>query len=129
MPRRIKNIYITKPNLPILDVLLPDLRKIWESKMLTNNGPYHQKFEKALRGYLKAPNVSLFANGTLTLLTGLKAFELTGEVITTPYSFPATAHVIVWSNLTPLFVDIDPHTFSMDPEKYGKISRQKLVLS
>lgn len=112
-----KNIYITRPNLPDLDGLLPDLRNIWESKILSNNGPYHQKFEKALKGYLKAPNIGLFANGTLALLTGLRAFELTGEVITTPYSFPATAHVIAWNNLTPVFVDIDPHTFSPDPEK------------
>ncbi|ODS40542.1 MAG: hypothetical protein A7315_02510 [Candidatus Altiarchaeales archaeon WOR_SM1_79] len=112
-----KNIYITKPNLPDLDGLLPDLRKIWESRMLTNNGHYHQKFEKALKDFLKARNVCLFANGTLALLTGIKAFELTGEVITTPYSFSATAHVIVWNNLTPVFVDIDPHTFSIDPDK------------
>jgi dTDP-4-amino-4,6-dideoxygalactose transaminase len=112
-----KNIYITQPNLPDLDGLLPDLRKIWESKILTNNGPYHHEFENALKGYLKAPNVGLFANGTLALLTGLKALELTGDVITTPYSFPATAHAIVWNDLTPVFVDIDPHTFSLDPDK------------
>ncbi len=117
MQRKVENIYITRPNLPDLDGLLPDLRNIWESKILSNNGPYHQEFEKALKGYLKAPNIGLFANGTLALLTGLKVFELTGEVITTPYSFPATAHAIGWNNLTPVFVDIDPHTFSLDPDK------------
>lgn len=110
-------ITVTSPLLPPLEELTPYLEDIWDRKWLTNNGHYHQKLEKELCDYLGVPYISLFSNGTLALITALQALELEGEVITTPYSFVATAHAIKWANLTPVFVDIDPDTFNLDPKK------------
>lgn len=110
-------IYVTQPNLPPLEEFIPYLEQIWASGRLTNNGPLHQQLEQALCDYLDVPFVSLFCNGTIALMTGLKALEIEGEVITTPFSFPATAHALVWNNLTPVFVDIDPSTANLDPNR------------
>ena len=106
-------ITVTSPLLPPLDELTPYLEYIWSRKWLTNNGHYHQLLEKELCDYLNVPFISLFSNGTLALITALQSLELKGEVITTPYTFVATAHAIKWNNLTPVFVDIDPNTFNI----------------
>ena len=103
--------------LPNLDDFQQDLKTIWNSKWITNNGSFHKKLEAALCEYLKVPYISLFTNGTLPLLTALQALHITGEVITTPYSFVATTHSIWWNNCKPVFVDIDPATGNIDPEK------------
>jgi dTDP-4-amino-4,6-dideoxygalactose transaminase len=110
-------IYVTQPHLPPLEELMPLLQQIWDRRILTNNGPLHQQLERALGAYLGLQHLSLFANGTLALLTALKALQITGEVITSPYSFVATSHSLLWSNITPVFADIDPHTFNLDPAK------------
>lgn len=110
-------ITVTSPLLPPLDELTPYLEDIWQRKWLTNSGHYHQQLEGELCKYLDVPFISLFSNGTLALITALQSLELTGEVITTPYTFVATAHAIKWNNLTPVFVDIDPATFNIDPAK------------
>jgi dTDP-4-amino-4,6-dideoxygalactose transaminase len=110
-------INVTQPYLPPLEEFIPYLEKIWESKLLTNNGPFHQEFEQALCEYLNVPFVSLFANGTLALVTALQALRITGEVITTPYSFVATSHSLLWNGIKPVFVDIDPKTLNIDPMK------------
>ncbi|MGY5651346.1 DegT/DnrJ/EryC1/StrS family aminotransferase [Vibrio cincinnatiensis] len=112
-----KKITVTSPLLPPLEELTPYLEDIWQRKWLTNNGYYHQQLEAALCDYLGVPYISLFSNGTLALITALQALDLEGEVITTPYSFVATSHAIKWNNLTPVFVDIDPTTFNLDPNK------------
>ena len=112
-----KNIYVTQPNLPPLEEFIPYLSKIWESKWLTNAGPYHQQLESELAEYLGVEHLSLFTNGTIALVTALQALRITGEVITTPYSFVATAHSLLWNNIKPVFVDIDPVSFNLDPEK------------
>ena len=111
------NIYVTSPLLPPLEEFIPYLEQIWQSKHLTNSGPFHQQFEAALAKYLGVEYLSLFSNGTLALLTALQALRVKGEVITTPYSFVATAHTILWNSLKPVFVDIDPKTCNMDPRK------------
>lgn len=110
-------IYVTQPYLPPLEEFIPYLEQIWENKWLTNNGPFHQQLEQALCEYLGVEYLSLFANGTLALVTALQALRITGEVITTPYSFVATAHSLLWNGLTPVFVDIDPVTCNLDPDK------------
>lgn len=107
-------IYVTQPTLPPLGEFIPYLEKIWASKILSNNGPMHQQLEKGLADYLGVKYVALFNNGTNALLTALQSLELSGEVITTPYSFIATANSIVWNGLTPVFVDIDPITLNLD---------------
>ena len=112
-----ETITVTSPLLPDLDEFQQDLRKIWDSKWITNNGSYHKRLEAALCEYLKVPYISLFTNGTLPLLTALQALRITGEVITTPYSFVATTHSIWWNNCKPVFVDIDPATGNIDPDK------------
>ena len=112
-----KQITVTAPLLPNLDEFNEMLRDIWDSKWITNNGQYHKALEKELRRYLKVPQVSLFTNGTLPLLTALQALRITGEVITTPYSFVATTHSIWWAGCKPVFVDIDPRTGNLDPDK------------
>lgn len=113
-----KNIItVTSPLLPNLDDFTEELRKIWDSKWITNNGKYHQRFEAALAEYLGVPYVSLFTNGTLPLITALQALRITGEVITTPYSFVATTHALWWNGIKPVFVDIDPATGNLDPNK------------
>lgn len=112
-----KPITVTSPLLPNLDEFHEMLKDIWNNKWLTNNGAYHQQLEKALAEYLKVPYVALFTNGTLPLLCALQALRITGEVITTPYSFVATTHSLWWNNIKPVFVDIDPETCNIDPDK------------
>ncbi len=112
-----KPIYVTQPSLPPLDEFTPYLEKIWNNKILTNCGPFHQQLERALCDYLEVEHLSLFANGTLALVTALQALRVTGEVITTPYSFVATAHSLLWNGIKPVFVDIDPKTLNLNPEK------------
>lgn len=112
-----KVISVTSPLLPPLEEFVPYLEQIWESKRLTNNGPFHQQLEADLARYLGVEHLSLFANGTLALITAMQALHVKGEVITTAYSFVATAHSLVWNRLTPVFVDIDEHTFNIDPKK------------
>ena len=112
-----KQITVTSPLLPKLDDFHELLKEIWNSKWITNNGSFHQQLEEALAEYLKVPYVSLFTNGTLPLLTALQALRINGEVITTPYSFVATTHSIWWNGCKPVFVDIDPRTGNMDPDK------------
>ena len=110
-------ITVTSPLLPDLDEFNGLLRQIWDSKWITNNGQFHQRLEKELAEYLGVPYISLFTNGTLPLLTALQALRITGEVITTPYSFVATTHSIWWNGCKPVFVDIDPKTGNIDPGK------------
>jgi dTDP-4-amino-4,6-dideoxygalactose transaminase len=112
-----KNIYVTQPFLPPLEEFLPYLEQIWESKWLTNGGPFHQQLEKELVDYLGVEHLALFTNGTLALVTALQALRITGEVITTPFSFVATAHSLLWNGIKPVFVDIHPETFNLDPKK------------
>lgn len=112
-----KPIYVTQPDLPPLEEFIPYLERIWESKWLTNNGPFHQKLEQALCNYLGVEHLALFTNGTIALVTALQALRITGEVITTPFSFVATAHSLLWNGLTPVFVDIDPNTCNLDPDR------------
>jgi aminotransferase, degT/dnrJ/eryC1/strS family len=112
-----KPIYVTSPLLPSLDDFTSSLKEIWDSKILTNNGCFHKKLEKELAIYLKVPYLCLFTNGTLPLITALQAMRITGEVITTPYSFVATTHSLWWNGIKPVFVDIDPETCNLDPNK------------
>ena len=112
-----KQITVTSPLLPDLDEFNELLKDIWNRKWLTNNGHYHQELEKALCEYLKVPYISLFTNGTLPLITALQALRITGEVITTPYSFVATTHSLWWNGIKPVFVDVDPVTGNLDPDK------------
>ena len=110
-------ITVTSPLLPDLDEFHELLKDIWQKKWITNNGEYHQRLEKALAEYLKVPYISLFTNGTLPLLTALQALRITGDVITTPYSFVATTHSIWWNGCRPVFVDIEEETCGIDPDK------------
>ncbi|EKD30760.1 MAG: hypothetical protein ACD_77C00477G0028 [uncultured bacterium] len=111
------NIYVTQPAMPPLGEFLESLTEIWGNKILTNNGPFHIQFEKALAEYLGVNYISLFSNGTLALITALQALRITGEVITTPFSFVATTHSLWWNNIKPVFVDVEPDYFTLDPEK------------
>ncbi len=110
-------IYVTQPAMPDLEEYIPLLKQIWDSKILTNNGPFHKQLEKELADYLGVPYISLFANGTLALLTALQVLRVAGEVITTPYSFVATTHSLWWNNIKPVFVDIEPKYCNLDPGK------------
>lgn len=112
-----KTIFVTQPFLPPLEEFIPYLQKVWDSKILTNGGPFHQQLEKELATYLGVEYVSLFSNGTIALMTALQALGISGEVITTPYSFIATAHSLVWNGITPVFVDVEPDTLNLDPAK------------
>lgn len=112
-----KPVYVTQPALPPLDEFTDYLKTIWDNKILTNNGPFHQQFEKELADYLGVKYISVFSNGTLALITALQALRITGEVITTPFSFVATTHSLWWNNIKPVFADIEPGTFNLDPEK------------
>jgi dTDP-4-amino-4,6-dideoxygalactose transaminase len=112
-----KPIYVTQPFLPPLEEFIPYLEQIWENKQLTNCGPFHHQLEDALCKHLGVNYISLFANGTLALVTAMQALRITGEVITTPYSFVATSHSLLWNSIKPVFVDIDPHTLNLDPVK------------
>lgn len=110
-------MYVTQPVLPPLEEFIPYLERIWHNKILTNNGEFHRELESALCKHLGVPYISLFSNGTLALITALQALRVRGEVITTPYSFVATGHSLLWNGLTPVFVDIDPVTFNLDASK------------
>lgn len=109
--------FVTQPHLPPLEEFIPYLEKIWDSKQLTNNGPFHQQLEQEMARYLGVEHLALFANATLALVTALQALRITGEVITTPYSFVATTHALHWNGIKPVFVDIDPMTLNLDPQK------------
>jgi len=112
-----KPIYVTQPFLPPLEEFNVFLKEIWESKSLTNQAKFHQEFEEKLADYLGVKYVSLFANGTLALVTALQALKITGEVITTPFSFVATTHSLWWNKIKPVFADIEPDTFNLDPSR------------
>ena len=112
-----KNLYVTQPDLPPLADFIPYLEEIWDRKILTNNGPFHERLESELCRYLGVEHLSLFTNGMMALITMLQAMRITGEVITTPYSFVATAHALHWNGIKPVFVDVDPTTGNMDPSK------------
>lgn len=118
MDKKLNNpIFVTQPEMPPLAEFTELLKQIWDNKILTNNGPFHQKFEQELADYLGVKYLSLFTNGTLALITALQALRITGEVITTPFSFVATTHSLWWNNIKPVFADIEPNTFNLDPEK------------
>lgn len=110
-------VFVTRPYLPPLEELQPYLEQIWANRQLTNGGPFHQQLEEELCRYLGVEHISLFANGTLALVTALQALRITGEVITTPYSFVATAHSLLWNGIKPVFVDIDRESLNLDPER------------
>ena len=110
-------IYVTQPSLPPLEEFTELLKQIWDNKILTNNGLFHQQFEKELANYLGVKYISVFSNGTLALITALQALRITGEVITTPFSFVATTHSLWWNNIKPVFADIEPYTFNLDHER------------
>lgn len=112
-----KPIYVTEPSLPPLEEFIPCLEKIWANKWLTNNGEFHKEFEAKLAEYLGVKYVSLFTNGMIALQVGMQALRITGEVITTPFTFVATTHAIHWNNCTPVFCDIEPETFTMNPAR------------
>ena len=112
-----KKIYVTQPYLPPFEEFVPYLRQIWDSKLLTNGGPNHAQLEKQLAQHLGVEHLALFANATVALITALQALRITGEVITTPYSFVATSHSLLWNGIKPVFVDIDPVTLNLDPQK------------
>lgn len=112
-----KQITVTSPLLPDLDEFNILLKEIWNNKWITNNGSFHQQLEKELAEYLKVPYISLFTNGTLPLITALQALRITGEVITTPYSFVATTHSLWWNGIKPVFVDVNPSNCGIDPNK------------
>lgn len=103
--------------MPPMEEFIAYLEKIWETKWLTNAGPFHQQFEGKLADYLGVEHLALFTNGTLALVTALQALRITGEVITTPFSFVATAHSLLWNGIKPVFVDIHPESFNLDPDK------------
>jgi len=111
------NVYVTKPFLPPLEEFLPYLEEIWSSGIITNGGPFHQKLEKELCRYLGVEYICLFTNATIALITALQALRISGEVITTPFSFVATSHSLLWNGVKPVFVDIDPNTLNIDPAK------------
>ena len=112
-----KPVYVTQPYLPPLDEFLPYLQQIWDNKILTNGGPFHQQLEKALCEYLGVEHIALFTNGTIALVTALQSMRITGEVITTPYSFVATSHSLLWNGIKPVFADVDPRTLNLDPAR------------
>lgn len=112
-----KTINVTQPYLPPLEEFIPYLHKIWNNKILTNGGPFHEQLEKALCEYLGVDHICLFTNGTIALVTALQALGITGEVITTPYSFVATSHSLLWNGIKPVFIDVAQKSLNLDPEK------------
>ena len=112
-----KHIYVTQPNLPALEEFIPYLQQIWDSKNLTNCGTFHQQLEQLLSEHLGVGHVALFTNGTVALVTALQSLHIEGEVITTPYSFVATSHSLLWNSIKPVFVDIVPETLNLNPNK------------
>jgi dTDP-4-amino-4,6-dideoxygalactose transaminase len=115
MDKKDPPIFVAQPTMPPLEEFIPYLEQIWRNKILTNGGPYHEEFEAALCEHLGVKHISLFNNGTIALLVALQSLRVTGEVITTPYSFVATAHSLLWNGIKPIFVDIDPETMNLDP--------------
>lgn len=120
-----EKIYVTRPSLPPLEEFIKYLEDIWESRWLTNQGKYHQIFEKELADYLGVNYVSLFTNGTLALITALQVLRISGEVITTPFSFVATTHALKWNSIKPVFVDIESNYFNLNPEKIEAVITSK----
>lgn len=114
-------IYVTRPLLPDYALFTERLKEIWETKWLSNVGPQHERLEERLLSYLVAPHISLFNNGTTALTVAIQALRLQGEVITTPFSFPATTHALAWNNITPVFCDIDQETMTIDPDKIEQL--------
>lgn len=112
-----RSIFVTEPYLPPLQEFIPYLERIWSSKRLTNSGPFHEQLERALAAHLGVQHLSLFANGTLALVTALQALRISGEVITTPYTFAATAHSLLWNDIKPVFVDVDPVSCNLNPDR------------
>lgn len=112
-----KPIYVTRPLMPDLGRVTEKLKEVWGSQWLTNGGAQHCALEEQVRQFLKVPHLSLFNNGTIALLVAIQSLRLQGEVITTPFTFPATTHVLAWNGITPVFCDIDPMTMTIDPEK------------
>lgn len=117
--------FVTQPDLPALDEYTALLKQIWDSKILTNNGPFHQQFENNLKSHLGVEHLSVYSNGTIALLAALKVLNLTGEIITTPFSFVATSHAIFWNNLTPVFADVCPKTGNLDPASVEKLINER----
>jgi dTDP-4-amino-4,6-dideoxygalactose transaminase len=111
------NTYVTQPFLPPLEEFVPYLQQIWANKILTNGGPFHQQLEDELCRYLGVKHISLFTNATIALVTALQSMRVSGEVITTPYSYVATSHSLLWNGIKPVFVDIDPVTLNLDAAK------------
>lgn len=118
-------ILIARPIMPKLDDYNKDLIDIWESKWLSNSGQKHKELEEKLTKYIDSPNISLFNNGTIALMTAIQSLRLQGEVITTPFTFPATTHVLAWNNITPVFCDIDPVRLTIDPKKIERLITAK----
>jgi dTDP-4-amino-4,6-dideoxygalactose transaminase len=115
MDKKDHPIFVAQPTMPPLEEFIPYLEQIWRNKILTNGGPFHEQFERELCEHLGVKHISLFNNGTIALLVALQSLRVTGEVITTPYSFVATAHSLLWNGIKPIFVDIDPVTMNLDP--------------
>ena len=120
-----KPIYVTRPLLPELDEFSDRLQEVWDSQWLTNSGVQHQQLEAQIQATLKVPYVSLFNNGTIGLVVGCQSLRLSGEVITTPFTFPATPHVLTWNNVQPIFCDIDPISMNIDPDKIESLITPK----
>ncbi|MDA3779380.1 MAG: DegT/DnrJ/EryC1/StrS family aminotransferase [Bacteroidales bacterium] len=120
-----KNIYVTEPSLPDLEEFIPYLEKIWEAKWLTNRGQFHVQLEKELAEFLGVKHLCLFNNGTIALIVALQALRITGEVITTPFSFVATTHSLWWNDIKPVFCDIEDKTYNLDPDKIESLITPK----
>ena len=112
-----KPVYVTQPYLPPLEEIIPYLKSTWESKILSNGGPFHEELESKLCEYLGVEHISLCSNGTMALIIGLQALGISGKVITSPFSFVATSHSLLWNGLDPIFVDVDPISLNLDPTK------------
>ena len=112
-----RSTFVTQPFLPPLDEFLPYLEQIWRNKVLTNGGPFHQQLERELCDHLGVEHISLFTNATIALVTALQSLRITGEVITTPYSFVATSHSLLWNSIKPVFVDVQPDSLNIEPSK------------
>ena len=122
-----KKIFVTRPSLPPLEDFINYLKDIWGSKWLTNQAKYHQQFERELAEYLGVKHISLFVNGTLALISSLQVLRITGEVITTPYSFIATTHALHWNSIKPVFCDIDSRTMNINAEKIEALITPKIT--
>ncbi|MBZ9610309.1 DegT/DnrJ/EryC1/StrS family aminotransferase [Rheinheimera maricola] len=118
-------ILVTRPIFPDINGYKKQLDAIWESQWLSNNGPKHKALEAQLQRFINAPNLSLFNNGTVALQTAIQSLRLQGEVITTPFSFPATTHVLTWNGIQPVFCDIHPQTLTLDPAKIESLITAK----